>query len=163
MSDFIKQQGQAFLAHLLRRLSDELIQGAKEWYPSVGVTAPPRTISTMLALDEHGSLGVTQLAGLLRQSHSLVIVWIRELCNLSLVDTWADPDDGRRTLVVLTSRGLKEVQNLRQALVTMQQASSEVLGPNDQALWQALWQVESSLRDKPFLSRLQELGRKESA
>ena len=85
MDDFIARQGPAFLAHLLRRLSDELIQGAALWYPTVGVTAPPRTISTLIALDDLGPLGVTELATLLRQSHPLVITWIRELTSLSFV------------------------------------------------------------------------------
>jgi len=163
MSDFIEQQGKAFLAHLLRRLSDELIQAAKEWYPSVGITAPPRTISTLLALEANGPLGVTQLASVLRQSHSLVIVWVRELSNLSLVDSWTDPTDGRRTVVALTAKGDKEVVNLGRALALMQEASREILSPNDEALWQGLWQVEKSLREKPFLSRLHELSQKENA
>ena len=40
--DFIQRQGPAYLAHLLRRLSDELVRGADAWYPEVGVTAPCR-------------------------------------------------------------------------------------------------------------------------
>ncbi len=74
--DFIRRQGPAYLAHLLRRLSDELVRGADAWYPEVGVTVPPRTTSTLLALDEHGPLGVTEISTLLRQSHPLVINWI---------------------------------------------------------------------------------------
>ncbi|HEY1229701.1 MAG TPA: hypothetical protein VGF26_20520, partial [Ramlibacter sp.] len=98
MSDFIQQQGPAFLAHLLRRLADELVQGAADWYPTVGVSVPPRTISTLLALDEHGPLGVTELAALLQQSHPLVIVWIRELTRLAMVKSRDDSADRRRTL-----------------------------------------------------------------
>src|SRR5690242_12562275 len=63
-NDFIRRQGPAFLAHLLRRLSDELVRGADDWYPQVGVAAPPRTASTLLALDERGPLGVTEISAL---------------------------------------------------------------------------------------------------
>jgi DNA-binding MarR family transcriptional regulator len=158
MTDFIEQQGQAFLAHVLRRLADELIQGAKEWYPSVGVTAPPRTISTLLALEEQGPLGVTELAGVLRQSHTLVIVWIRELARLSLVRSKSDPADARRTIVVLTPKGRRELANVRKALITMADASSELLGPDSEAVWRALWRMERALKEKSFPQRLRQHG-----
>jgi DNA-binding MarR family transcriptional regulator len=154
MSDFIHQQGPAFLAHLLRRLADELIQGAADWYPTVGVTAPPRTISTLLALHDRGPLGVTELADLLRQSHPLVIVWIKELSRLSLVASKSDPADGRRTLVSLTSKGRKELLNVRKALVTMEQASAELLNLAGENAWKALWAMERGCREQSFLERL---------
>ena len=158
MSDFIQQQGPAFLAHLLRRLADELVQGAADWYPTVGVTAPPRTISTLLALDEHGSLGVTELAGLLRQSHPLVIAWIKELTRLSLVKSKGDPADGRRTLVSLTAKGRNELVHVRKALVVMERASAELLGlaSANEGAWQMLWSMEEHCRKRSFLQRLQQ-------
>jgi DNA-binding MarR family transcriptional regulator len=155
MNDFIHQQGPAFLAHLLRRLADELVQGAADWYPTVGVTAPPRTISTLLALADQGPLGVTELADLLRQSHPLVIVWIKELSRLSLVTSKTDPADGRRTLISLTGKGRKELANVRKALVTMEHASAELLNLAGENAWQALWSMERACREQPFLKRLQ--------
>jgi DNA-binding MarR family transcriptional regulator len=155
VNDFIHQQGPAFLAHLLRRLADELVQGAADWYPTVGVTAPPRTISTLLALDDHGPLGVTELADVLQQSHPLVIVWIRELSRLSLVTSKADADDGRRTLVSLTRKGRKELLNVRKALVTMERASVEMLDLAGKDAWQGLWAMELGRRERSFLQRLQ--------
>ena len=160
MSDFIQQQGPAFLAHLLRRLADELVQGAADWYPTVGVTAPPRTMSTLLALDAHGALGVTELAGLLRQSHPLVISWIKELTRLSLVKSKGDPADRRRTLVSLTAKGRSELVHVRKALVAMEQASAELLGlasaNGETDAWKMLWSMEQHCRTVPFLQRLQQ-------
>jgi len=156
MNDFIQQQGPAFLAHLLRRLADELVQGAADWYPSVGVTAPPRTISTLLALDEHGPLGVTELARLLQQSHPLVIVWIKELTRLSLVKSKDDPTDRRRTLVSLTAKGRNELVRVRKALVTMERASTELLQLAGNDSLQMLWALERNCRELPFLQRLQQ-------
>jgi DNA-binding MarR family transcriptional regulator len=155
VNDFIHQQGPAFLAHLLRRLADELVQGASDWYPTVGVTAPPRTISTLLALDDRGPLGVTELADLLQQSHPLVIVWIKELSHLSLVTTKTDPDDGRRTVISLTRKGRKELVNVRKALVTMERASVELLDLAGKNTWQSLWAMELGRREESFLRRLQ--------
>lgn len=159
MNDFIHQQGPAFLAHLLRRLADELVQAGADWYPTVGVTAPPRTISTLLALDAHGPLGVTELADLLRQSHPLVIVWIRELSRLSLVTSKSDRADKRRTLISLTDKGRKQLVNVRKALVTMERASAELLDLAGENAWQALWAMERGCREQPFLERLRKLNR----
>lgn len=156
MNDFINQQGPAFLAHLLRRLADELIRGAADWYPTVGVSAPPRTISTLLALNEHGPLGVTELASLLQQTHPLVITWIKELTQLSLVTSKADPADGRRTLICLTAKGRKEIVTIREALVTMERASAELLQLAGENTWDALWAMERGCREQSFLQRLRQ-------
>jgi DNA-binding MarR family transcriptional regulator len=157
--DFIAKQGPAFLAHLLRRLSDELVQGAALWYPTVGVTAPPRTISTLLALDDLGPLGVTELASLLRQSHPLVITWIRELTSLSFVAAKADPQDRRRSLITLTAQGRTQVDRVRAALVVMERASMQLLDEGGAGLLGALWRMENACRDRPFAELLQRLHR----
>jgi len=156
MSDFIHRQGPAFLAHLLRRLSDELVRGAEQWYPQVGVTAPPRTTSTLLALDERGPLGITEISALLRQSHPLVINWIKQLKAAGFIDVRADAADGRRTVVVLARKGVAEVRRLRKALVGMGKVSQALMDEAAPGLFEALWRMESACRDKPFVKRLQE-------
>ena len=154
--DFIARQGPAFLAHLLRRLSDELVQGAALWYPTMGVTAPPRTLSTLIALDDLGPLGVTELARLLRQTHPLVITWIRELTSLSFVTTGSDQKDGRRSLIALTAKGRAEVRRVRAALVGMEQASIRLLEQSGDGVLAALWRMESACRDTPFADLLRQ-------
>ena len=155
MDDFIYRRGPAFLAHLLRRLADELVEGAAQWYPSVGVTVPPRTISTMLALDEHKQLGVMELADLLHQSHPLVIGWIKELSRLSLVSSKADPADKRRTLISLTAKGRKELKAIRQALAVMVTASVALMDvAGGESVWRALWAMERDCREQRFVQRL---------
>lgn len=157
MNDFIAQQGPAFVAHLLRRLSDELVAGADLWYPEAGVTAAPRTTSTLLALDEHGELGVTELAGLLRQSHPLVITWIRQLQSQGFVKSKVDPRDGRRTILALTTKGRGEVQRLRRALATMAEVSQQLMDNAAPGLFDALWRMEQACRHTPFVDQLREM------
>ena len=156
MTDFVQQQGPAFLAHVLRRLSDELVRGGASWYPEAGVTAPPRTASTLIALDDYGPLGVTEIASLLRQSHPLVIGWIKQLTTLGLVATRSDPRDGRRSIVKLTKAGRGEVGRLRQALVIMGGASQRLMDEVFPDLFEALWRMDEALRRKSFVDRLRE-------
>ncbi|HEY2685983.1 MAG TPA: MarR family transcriptional regulator [Steroidobacteraceae bacterium] len=154
MADFIRQQGAAFLAHLLRRLSDDLVRGGSEWYPEVGVTAAPRTTSTLLALAERGPLGVTEIADILRQSHPLVITWLRQLKADGFIRQRADSKDKRRTVVALTAKGASEVTRLREALRTMRVASQRLMDDAAPGLMDALWKMEQACRDTPFAQQL---------
>ena len=154
MSEFIREQGAAFLAHLLRRLADELVRGAAAWYPEVGVTAPPRTASTLIALDDRGPLGVTEIAALLRQSHPLVIGWIKQLTELGFVDTQSDPRDGRRSIVALTDQGRAEARRLRSALAIMETTSQHLMDEASPELFEALWRMEEAVRREAFVDRL---------
>jgi DNA-binding MarR family transcriptional regulator len=157
MDDFIQQQGPAFLAHLLRRLSDELVRGATQWYPEVGVTAPPRTASTLLALSDHGALGVTEIAGLLRQSHPLVISWIKQLKAAALIRSRPDIHDGRRAVIALTAKGTAEVARLRKALKLMETASTQLMDNAAPGLFDALWRMEEDCRNNTFAAQLRKL------
>jgi DNA-binding MarR family transcriptional regulator len=156
MDDFIQRQGPAYLAHILRRLADELVRGAAEWYPEAGVSAPPRTTSTLLALEEHGPLGLTELAVLLRQSHPLVIDWRRQLLELGLVESQSDPEDGRRAILSLTPAGRREVRRLRRALVVMEKASRRLMEQGGSGLFEALWRMDAALERESFAERLRE-------
>jgi DNA-binding MarR family transcriptional regulator len=153
-NDFIRKQGPAYLAHLLRRLSDELVRGADVWYPEVGVTAQPRTTSTLLALDEYGPLGVTEISTLLRQSHPLVINWIKQLQTEGFVRSHVDKQDRRRTVVALTSKGVSEVRRLRKALVRMAATSQALMDEAALGLFDALWRMEQACRHESFDKRL---------
>lgn len=152
--DFIRKQGPAFLAHLLRRLSDELVRGADAWRSEVGLTAPPRTTSTLLALDEHGPLGVTEISTLLRQSHPLVINWIKQLRDHGFVKTHTDTGDRRRTVVALTARGNAEIRKIRRALTRMGETSQALMDEAAPGLFDALWRMEQACRREAFADRL---------
>jgi len=152
--DFIRRQGPAYVAHLLRRLSDELVRGADAWYPEVGVTAPPRTTSTLLALDDYGPLVVTEIAGVLRQSHPLVINWVKQLRDHGFVKTRTDAGDRRRTVVVLTAKGVAETRRLRKALARMGETSQALMDEAASGLFDALWRMEQACRREAFADRL---------
>lgn len=162
MSEFIHQQGPAFLAHLLRRLADELVRAGASWYPEVDVTAPPRTTSTLIALDDRGPLGVTEIAALLGQSHPLVIGWIKQLTERGFVDTQSDPQDGRRSIIVLTDEGRAEVGRLREALIIMERASRQLMDEVSPGMFEALWRMDEAVRRKTFIHRLREQARTRS-
>jgi DNA-binding MarR family transcriptional regulator len=145
--DFIRGQGLPFLAHLLRRISDLMVSEAGDWEDEeLGVRAPPRTASTMLLLAEQGPQSVTQIAEKLRQSHPLVISWLRQLEKLAFVKSSTDPADARRTLVALTPTGRAEARRMAEGSEKIGRAYAKLLREADADVHEALWRVHDLLR-----------------
>jgi DNA-binding MarR family transcriptional regulator len=157
--DFIRRQGPAFLPALLRRIAEELLRGAEEWSPEVGLTSSPRVRSTLLALDEQGPMGVVEIAKLLQQSHPLVITWIKQLQADGYVKTRTDTADRRRTVVALTAKGVAEVRRLRKVLPRMGETAQALMDEAAPGLFEALWRMEQACRREPFADRLRGTGK----
>lgn len=139
--DFIRMQGLPFLAHLLRRISDRLVDDCGEFERGLGINAPPRTASTLRLLRARGPQSVTAIAEAVRQSHPLVITWIGQLEKRGLVSRSTDPGDARRTLVALTRLGRKEADRMADASELIGQAYQRILDEADAPIHDALWRV----------------------
>ena len=139
--DFIRAQGLPFLAHLLRRISDRLVDDAGAFERGIGIAAPPRTASTMRLLRQRGPQSVTEIADAVRQSHPLVITWIGQLEERRLVTRSTDPKDARRTLVTLTKTGTKEANRMAEASELIGKAYQRILEEADAPIHEALWRV----------------------
>lgn len=153
-TDFIRSLGPAFLAHLLRRISDDLVEADRLWHVEQGIANAPRTSSTLLALDRKDALSVTELAVLIRQSHQLAQQWVADLRARGLVKTAPDPGDARRSLISLTAKGRKEVGKLKRAIEPIEEATRGMLEEISQGLYEAVWDIESALRAQPFIDRI---------
>lgn len=158
--DFIKSCGPQFFAHLLRRVSDQIVRGEEIWLSETGGVTPPRTVSTLYALDRFGPLGVTQIASLLRQSHPMAITWARQLTSRGLVEARVDSGDRRRTVLSLTRKGKKELARVKREGQIIIAAQAELFAQARADIYDALWRIEEALREKPFAERLRETAQK---
>lgn len=156
MTDFIQSLGPAYFGHLLMRLADHFVRGFEAWHGEVGLIAPARTYSTLRYLERFGPTGVTELASALRQSHPLVITWIRSLKRLELVETRADAKDARRTIVHLTDRGRAEARRAAAYDAVSEAAFKQLFDDCDADVINALWRLESACREQDFAGRLRE-------
>jgi DNA-binding MarR family transcriptional regulator len=152
--DFIKSLGTPYMAHLLRRLYDDFVRNITEWYEEIGLLAPPRTHSTLEVLDREGPLGVTEVAEKLRQSHPLVLTWVRQLKELGLVQASHDPDDARRTVLSLTTAGKAQVKKNAEADRVVGEAYKSLMQEAHAPVFDALWRIEAACREEPLLDRL---------
>ena len=153
-SDFVRAEGVFFLAHILRRLSDEIIDGCVSWYAEMGLDLPPRTASTLHLLYRRGPQSVTEMSSALRQSHPLAIQWIRQLNALGLVETANDESDRRRTIVSLTVQGAETAERLIASHEKFEMAYLRLAHDADADPFDALWRIECALRQRSMRDRL---------
>lgn len=154
--DFIQSEGVTFLAHLMGRLSDQLVRACEQWFTEYGLIAPPRTSSTLHVLYRQGARSITEIAAAISQSHPLVINWVRQLKALGLVESTTDTHDRRRTIVSLTESGMAEAVRLLEADKLIARAYETLLQQADAPVFDALWRVEAAMRNQSFFDRLVE-------
>lgn len=151
--DFVEGLGEAFVAHRLRRLSEALRDSHGDWLPEAGVTAPARSLSTLLYLDRHGPAGAIEIARALKLSHPLLIKLIAALEALGLVAPEPDSDRRRRT-VALTTAGREQVARIEAAEATVRAALRDLGREAGLDLAAAATALEAALRREPFADRL---------
>lgn len=154
-ADFVAQLGTAFVAHRLRRLAELFLEGYSRWLPEVGVTAPARSLSTLLLLADAKEAGVTELAARLRLTHPFMIKVVTRLEDEGLVETRADPKDARRRPVRLTARGQQEVDAIRRAMRALGSAYQELFRETGFDLASAVGATEDACLREPFHRRLE--------
>ena len=156
MADFIESLGPAYFGHLLLRLADHFVRGFEAWHREVGLVAPARTYSTLRYLHTHGPTSVTGLANGLRQSHPLIITWIRSLKALGLIKTKSDPADARRSVVYLTDAGHSEAERASKYDAVSVRAFKQLFDECDADVFDALWRMEAACRGRNFADRLRD-------
>lgn len=113
MDDFVKAQGNVFVAHRLRRLSDRIVDQVGAQLQQMRLDVPPRGASMLLLLDAEGSLGIVEVARRLRLSHPLIVRMAQQFEARGLVTIEADPADGRRRLLIPTDKARREAAAIR--------------------------------------------------
>jgi DNA-binding MarR family transcriptional regulator len=153
--DFITELGRPFLAHRLRRLAETFVDGYGRWLPTVGIDAPPRSLSTLLLLDRQGPLGVTEIAARLRLSHPLLIRLTRALEAHGLTCAEQDAEDKRRRLIALTEAGRAQAAAVRAAIRVIDRAYEDVLREIGIDMMEGCARAESACRTLSFEKRLE--------
>lgn len=157
--DFVSALGPAFVAHRLRRLSDEIVDDISRAMAALEVIVPPRSVSTILLLAESGPLGPVDVARTLRLSHPLMVRALRTLEGLGLIQAVDDPADQRRRRVELTPLGRAEAARLVDFNRRLEAAMRDVLdeGTGDADVFLASLDAIAAALDRLRLSTRLEL------
>ncbi len=85
---------------------------------AAGLTAQQhQALLAIAGLSQDGALSIGELAEILILRHHSVVELVDRLAKLSLVERIADPADGRRVLVRLTTAGRQKLQALSETHV----------------------------------------------
>lgn len=154
MADFIHDQGLIFFPHVLRRLANRFVHACDVVFPDYGIVVPPRAVSTVHLIFSRGPQGVTDISSVIRQSHPLVISWLKQLRADGLVEVDKDPRDRRRTLVSLTPEGRRQAQLLLDVRPAFEAAYRRLMQEADAEIFEAAWRLEAGLGNESFEDRI---------
>jgi MarR family transcriptional regulator, organic hydroperoxide resistance regulator len=155
-SDFITSLGPAFLAHRLRRLSETLLQASAEVMSGIGFTGPARSVSTLLLLDAERQLAITEIAARLCFSHPLIVNLVHSLVAEGYAEEHKDPNDARRRLVSLTSKGRAQATILRKYNGVVEEVILALGADAGADLYGDVEKIEAALITRSFTDRLKE-------
>lgn len=157
--DFIVSAGLPFLAHRLRRASEQLVEATSVIQQHSGFTGPPRSASTLLLLKEEGPLGITEISNRLALSHPLIIRFVRVLLEEGYVTQQGDPADARRRLIGLTDKGRKHVAYLWEFNPVLSQALGRLFQDMGADLYSAVKKFELAIAERSLVDRLNDVRR----
>lgn len=106
----------------MRRVSELMYAGVDAVYREHRVQLSSSCFPILFLLRDRGRLGISELGGLLGQSHAAASQVSRKLLEARVVREWPDPADERRRLLGLTARGAALMQRLAPVWVAIRKA-----------------------------------------
>ena len=151
-----KASGELMLGSRLRRLGDRLLADVSRAYGELGIPFEPSWFPLFFLLDRHGGLTVSAIAVELEITRSGASQMVASLEAKGLLETRADPQDGRVRVVALSVSGEKLLKRIKPVWKAMHDAIDEMLDGDGHAssLLQALDAVEESLRSATLTERI---------
>ena len=151
--NIIEELGSLALATRLKNLSDRLAKDVAQVYKESSFEFEPRWFTLIYALKEGEELAVTELAGMLKQTHPAVNQVANVLVEKGLVAERKDKEDQRKRLLQLTAKGLKLVEQILPLWGKIKQANDELLAESTDLLG-SLERVESTLDKQSMYDRI---------
>jgi DNA-binding MarR family transcriptional regulator len=148
----------AFVANLLGRLVDLIVDQGEDLLKDAGLTFPSRAVSCVLLIGERGKISASDIAQELKQPHQLVTQRIELLIELSIVKRVDDPRDGRRKILTLTDKGRQQFKRLQTLLAESDRAFKDLFAEIECDLHAAAKRAMAALVTRPVLDRVRAVG-----
>ena len=144
--------GSLLLGSRLRKVSEALYAGVDEVYRAAGVELPSRCFAILFLLRDHGTLGISELAQKLGQTHPAVSQMSRKLLRHRVVKESPDPGDDRRRLLSLSAHGRKVMARLEPVWKAILAAAAEL--ESEHPLSRHLTAIDRALEARGFAARI---------
>ena len=146
--------GKMALGSRLRKLSDTVTENASKIYHLYGVDLEPRWFPVFYTLSHHESMGITEIADIIGQTHASVSQVIKQMKKKELVKEVKDRKDGRRNTVALTNRGKEIIPKISDQYVDVGAATEDLLSEMQYDMWKAMEEMEYLLGQKSLYERV---------
>lgn len=141
----------------LRKLVERLDRDVQALYRDAGVSFEPRWYAVFTSLREDGPATVGELAQRLDVTHAAVSQVRSALQGEGLIETRADPRDGRRHVLTLTPKGAATALQLQPLWDAINAATAQVLTEDAPGLLHSLEDLARALDHRSIQSRVKDL------
>lgn len=139
------------LGSRLKALSDQFYGAADEVYRACGASIESRWFPVLRYLWENGPGTVGEVAAAIGQTHSAVSQLVDKLDGAGMVRRERDPQDGRRSILVLTDEARKALGTLGPIWQAIRRGVTASLGEEGERLLAALAACEEALKQRPIV------------
>ena len=154
MNDVLAEQGVVFLGSRLKRLAERLQGDAAQIAAAAGLPVQPSQLPLLAALDQHGSLTVSEAVEMLGISQPAVTRILSRLVSLELVQTARGDRDQRQKAMKLTAGGAAVMARARAVLWPLTVAAvADLCGDVSTPLLDQVATIEHALAEAPLYCR----------
>ncbi len=155
--DTIKQLGEIALGSRLKHLSDYFVQDVTKVYQQAAVDFEPRWFTITSYLYDVGKSSIIELASALGFSHPAVIQFVNEMTKKNLIISLKDPQDKRKRIVKLTSKGKKIFESIEPLSNDIKEAVADLISESDYDIMHVIDSLEKVLNTKSLYSRISDI------
>jgi DNA-binding MarR family transcriptional regulator/N-acetylglutamate synthase-like GNAT family acetyltransferase len=153
--DFYAETGKMAIGSRLRLLTEKITEDAGQIYELYDVGLQPKWFPVFHLLTR-GENTITGIAQTISHSHPSVSKIVSEMLQQGIVSEATDKNDGRKTVIRLTTKGRKLAAKIQDQYVDVNNAVEDILNNTRNNLWKAIEEWEFVLEQKSLLRRVQE-------
>lgn len=155
--NIIEELGSLALATRLKNLSERLAKDVATIYKESDFDFEPRWFAVVYALKDGEELSVTELAGLLQQTHPAVNQVANVLVKKKLVIESKDNLDQRKRLLKLSKKGTELVTKMEDLWHKIKIANDQLLAQSKANFLEDIKNIEEALDEKSMYDRVKSL------
>jgi len=148
----MKQYDYLTLTARLKRISDNLLYGAKDLYKTLNLEIEPNWHLIFLLFKEKQILTITEIAEKLKISQPGVIKIINKMKAKKYLKTEKDKKDSRIQLLKLTTKAKKEIPKLDKIWFASEKTIIDILD-NNSAIFEQLDRIENAISESNYKER----------
>lgn len=156
---FYEEVGKLAIGTRLRALSEIVSKDGALIYQIYETNLQHKWFPVFYVLTHREENSVTSIAECIGHSHVSVSKIIAEMSKAGLITETTDPDDRRRTKIVLSKKGQKIAQKIEEQYEDVNAAISDISSQTNHNLWAALAEWEELLSKKSLYDRVVEKRR----